>query len=84
MGCFWGAEKKFFELERVMVTAVGYLGGFTPNPTYEEVCSGRTRHAETVKVVFDPSRVSYAEIVRCFYENHNPTRGLPRRWRTRT
>ena len=76
MGCFWGAERKFFELPGVVTTVVGYQGGFTPNPTYEEVCSGQTGHTETVKVIFDPSRVSYAEILRCFYENHDPTQGF--------
>ncbi len=76
MGCFWGAERKFFELNGVIVTSVGYQGGFTPNPTYEEVCSGRTGHAETVKVVFDPKVISYAEVLKCFYDNHNPTQGF--------
>ena len=75
MGCFWGAERKFYELPGVITTAVGYQGGFTPNPTYEEVCTGLTGHAEAVKVVFDPRIVSYAEILRCFYENHDPTQG---------
>ncbi len=75
MGCFWGAERKFFELGGVVSTAVGYEGGYTPNPTYQEVCSGMTGHAETVKVVFDPAVVSYAEVIRCFYENHDPTQG---------
>lgn len=75
MGCFWGAERKFFELPGVLNTVVGYQGGYTPNPTYQEVCTGKTGHAEVVKVVFDPSKVSYAEILRCFYENHNPTQG---------
>jgi peptide-methionine (S)-S-oxide reductase len=76
MGCFWGAERKFFELDGVVSTAVGYQGGFTPNPTYQEVCSGMTGHAEAVKVVFDPTRITYAEILRCFYENHDPTQGF--------
>lgn len=76
MGCFWGAERKFFELNGVIVTSVGYQGGFTPNPTYEEVCSGRTGHAETVKVVFDPKVISYADVLKCFYDNHNPTQGF--------
>lgn len=75
MGCFWGAERRFFELPGVVMTVVGYQGGYTANPTYEEVCTGRTGHAETVKVVFDPLQVSYAEILRCFYEGHNPTQG---------
>jgi peptide-methionine (S)-S-oxide reductase len=73
MGCFWGAERKFYELAGVLTTAAGYQGGFTPNPTYEEVCTGKTGHAETVKVVFDPERVSYGELVRRFYESHDPT-----------
>jgi peptide-methionine (S)-S-oxide reductase len=75
MGCFWGAERKFFQLPGVINTAVGYQGGFTPNPTYEEVCTGKTGHAEVVKVVFDPKQVTYGEILKCFYENHNPTEG---------
>lgn len=75
MGCFWGAERKFFELDGVLTTVVGYQGGFTPNPTYEEVCSGKTGHAEVVKVVFERSRLSYAEVLKCFFENHNPTEG---------
>lgn len=75
MGCFWGAERKFWQLPGVVSTAVGYQGGFTPNPTYEEVCTGRTGHAEVVRVVFDPHRISYAEVLRCFYENHDPTQG---------
>jgi len=76
MGCFWGAERKFWELPGVVNTVVGYQGGFTPNATYEEVCTGKTGHAEVVKVVFDPSKVSYAQILKCFYENHNPTQGF--------
>ncbi len=75
MGCFWGAERKFWELPGVVSTCVGYQGGYTPNPNYQEVCTGETGHAEAVKVVFDPTRVSYAEILRCFYESHNPTQG---------
>ena len=77
MGCFWGAERKFWELgEGVFVTAVGYAGGHTPNPTYEEVCSGRTGHNEVVLVVFDPNKVSYEKLLRTFWENHNPTQGM--------
>ena len=76
MGCFWGAERVFYRLPGVWVTAVGYQGGYTPNPTYEEVCTGRTGHAEVVKVVFDPAQVSYEEILRVFFENHDPTQGF--------
>lgn len=76
MGCFWGAERKFFELPGVYVTAVGYQGGFTKNPTYQEVCSGRTGHTETVKVVFDPTMISYEQLLACFFENHDPTQGF--------
>lgn len=76
MGCFWGAERKFFELDGVIVTSVGYQGGFTVNPTYEEVCTGQTGHAESVKVVFDPKALSYADVLTCFYDNHNPTQGF--------
>ena len=75
MGCFWGAERAFFHLPGIVTTAVGYQGGFTPNPTYEEVCSGRTGHTETVLVVFDPSIVSYGEILSAFFEHHDPTQG---------
>ncbi len=75
MGCFWGAERTFFETPGVISTAVGYQGGFTPNPTYEEVCSGRTGHTESVQVAFDPSVVSYAGILSIFFENHDPTQG---------
>ena len=75
MGCFWGAERKFYETPGVITTAAGYQGGFTPNPTYEEVCTGLTGHAEAVKVVFDPRIVTYGEILRRFYENHDPTQG---------
>ena len=76
LGCFWGAERKFFETPGVYVTAVGYQGGFTPNPTYEEVCTGRTGHAEVVKVAYNPSEVSFGELLRVFYENHDPTQGF--------
>jgi len=77
MGCFWGAERKFWELgDGVHVTAVGYAAGFTPNPTYEEVCSGRTGHNEVVLVVFDPQRISYQTLLRTFFENHDPTQGM--------
>jgi peptide-methionine (S)-S-oxide reductase len=76
MGCFWGAERKFWETPGVVVTAVGYSGGFTPNPTYDEVCSGLTGHAEVVRVVFDPSVVSYDTLLGVFWENHDPTQGL--------
>jgi peptide-methionine (S)-S-oxide reductase len=76
MGCFWGAERKFWETGAVYTTAVGYAGGFTPNPTYEEVCSGRTGHAEVVLVVYDPARISYDELLRVFWENHDPTQGM--------
>ena len=76
MGCFWGAERVFWQAPGVYTTAVGYAGGFTPNPTYEEVCGGRTGHAEVVLVVFDPVKISYEEILRLFWENHNPTQGM--------
>ena len=76
LGCFWGAERLFWELDGVYTTAVGYAGGFTPGATYEEVCSGRTGHAETVLVVFDPARVSYEELLRTFWEGHDPTQGM--------
>jgi peptide-methionine (S)-S-oxide reductase len=77
MGCFWGAERKFWEAgEGIYVTAVGYAGGFTPNPTYEEACSGRTGHAEAVLVAFDPRKISYEKLLKIFWENHNPTQGM--------
>ena len=76
MGCFWGAERIFWQAPGVYTTAVGYSGGFTPNPTYEEVCSGRTGHAEAVLVVFDPNQTGYEEILRLFWENHDPTQGM--------
>lgn len=77
LGCFWGAERKFWELgEGVYTTAVGYAGGHTPNPTYEEVCSGGTGHTEVVLVVYDPKRVTYETLLKTFWENHNPTQGM--------
>jgi len=77
LGCFWGAERKFWELgDGVFVTAAGYAAGHTPNPTYEEVCSGRTGHNEVVLVVFDPAKVSYEKLLKTFWENHNPTQGM--------
>ncbi len=76
MGCFWGAERKFWEAEGVYSTAVGYAGGTTPNPTYEEVCSGLTGHAEVVRVVFDPKRTSFSALLKIFWENHDPTQGM--------
>jgi peptide-methionine (S)-S-oxide reductase len=76
MGCFWGAERVFWKIPGVHTTAVGYAGGHTPNPTYEEVCSGRTGHTETVLVVFDPARLSYEELLRVFWEHHDPTQGM--------
>ena len=76
MGCFWGAERQFWQLDGVFVTAVGYAGGLTPNPTYQEVCSGMTGHNEVVRVVFDPSVITYEELLRAFWESHNPTQGM--------
>jgi peptide-methionine (S)-S-oxide reductase len=76
LGCFWGAEKTFWQTKGVISTSVGYEGGFTPNPSYEEVCSGRTGHAEAVRVVFDPKQVSYSELLKIFWESHNPTQGM--------
>src|SRR5919199_3523690 len=76
MGCFWGAERVFWQAPGVYTTAVGYAGGVTPNPTYEEVCSGRTNHTEAVLVVFDPKQTSYEELLRLFWENHDPTHGM--------
>jgi len=77
MGCFWGAERKFWELgEGIFVTAVGYAAGATPNPTYEEVCSGRTGHNEVVLVVFEPAKISYERLLKTFWENHDPTQGM--------
>lgn len=75
MGCFWGAERLFYRLDGVVTTAVGYQGGFTANPTYREVCTGDTGHAEVVRIVFDPRRIGYRDIVRTFFENHDPTQG---------
>lgn len=76
LGCFWGAERKFWEMEGVYVTAVGYAGGHTPNPTYEEVCSGMTGHAEVVRVVFDPQVIRYEDLLKAFWEAHDPTQGM--------
>ncbi|MDX6284960.1 MAG: peptide-methionine (S)-S-oxide reductase [Frankiales bacterium] len=76
LGCFWGAEQKFWQTDGVYTTAVGYQGGFTENPTYEEVCSARTGHTEAVLVVFDPAKVSYADLLKVFWENHDPTQGM--------
>ena len=76
MGCFWGAEKKFWALPGVYSTAVGYAGGYTENPTYQEVCSGQTGHAEVVLVVYDPARIAYQDLLRVYWENHDPTQGM--------
>jgi peptide-methionine (S)-S-oxide reductase len=76
LGCFWGAEKDFWQLPGVVTTAVGYAGGTTPNPTYQEACSGRTGHAEVVLVAFDPARISYEQLLKTFWENHDPTQGM--------
>jgi len=76
LGCFWGAERRFWEIEGVFTTAAGYAGGYTPNPTYEEVCSGGTGHTEVVLVVFDPASVSYNDLLKAFWEAHDPTQGM--------
>jgi peptide-methionine (S)-S-oxide reductase len=76
LGCFWGAEKDFWEVPGVWVTSVGYAGGFTPNPTYREVCTGQTGHAEVVRVIYDPKQVSYEELLKVFWEQHDPTQGM--------
>ena len=76
MGCFWGAERKFWSLDGVYSTSVGYAGGYTPNPSYAEVCSAQTGHAEVVRVVYDPAEVSYEELLRVFWESHDPTQGM--------
>lgn len=76
LGCFWGAERKFWELDGVYTTAVGYAGGYTPNPTYEEVCSGLTGHNEVVRVIYDPDLIDYDELLKVFWESHDPTQGM--------
>jgi peptide-methionine (S)-S-oxide reductase len=76
LGCFWGEEQTFWQVPGVYTTAVGYEGGFTPNPSYEETCTGRTGHAETVRVVFDPAQVSYAQLLKVFWESHDPTQNM--------
>jgi peptide-methionine (S)-S-oxide reductase len=76
LGCFWGAERKFWQTPGVYSTAVGYIGGFTPNPTYEETCTGRTGHTEAVLVVFDPQQVTYEQLLKVFWESHDPTQGM--------
>ncbi|MGR3465545.1 peptide-methionine (S)-S-oxide reductase MsrA [Limimaricola sp.] len=76
LGCFWGAERIFWQLPGVHATMVGYAGGYTPNPTYEEVCTGRTGHNEVVRVIYDPAQTSYDELLRVFWENHDPTQGM--------
>jgi peptide-methionine (S)-S-oxide reductase len=76
LGCFWGAERKFWQIPGVVTTAVGYAGGYTPNATYEEVCSGRTGHTEVVRVIYDPAKVSYESLLKAFWESHDPTQGM--------
>ncbi|TGD73998.1 peptide-methionine (S)-S-oxide reductase MsrA [Mangrovimicrobium sediminis] len=76
MGCFWGVERKFWQLDGVFTTAAGYAAGFTPNPTYQEVCTGRTGHNEVVQVIFDPAQISYGELLQAFWEGHDPTQGM--------
>jgi peptide-methionine (S)-S-oxide reductase len=76
MGCFWGAERRFWEMEGVVSTAVGYAGGYTPNPTYEETCTGLTGHTEVVLVIFDPSVIGFQTLLAMFWESHNPTQGM--------
>ena len=76
MGCFWGVERKYWQLDGIYTTSAGYAGGQTPNPTYEEVCSGLTGHAEVVMVAFDPAKISYEDLLRVFWENHDPTQGM--------
>ena len=76
LGCFWGAERLFWRLPGVLATAVGYAGGYTPNPTYEEVCSGRTGHTEVVRVIYDPRSIGYEDLLRVFWESHDPTQGM--------
>src|SRR5579862_623476 len=76
MGCFWGAERLFWQLPGVYATAVGYAGGYTPNPSYEEVCSGRTGHAEVVRVIYDPDKIDYEDLLKVFWESHDPTQGM--------
>ena len=76
MGCFWGVERKYWQLDGIYTTSAGYAGGLTPNPTYEEICSGLTGHAEVVMVAFDPAKISYEDLLRVFWENHDPTQGM--------